>query len=89
MHCVLVALWAVLLDFKTVWIITTILTRNVVTILAVFACQSNLWTNIILSHVMCLSLLVAYWLGHPLALSYRGPDLNRRHSDYEPLALPG
>jgi len=44
---VLVASWAMLLDLKAVRIVTTILARDVVAFFAVFACQSNLWTNIV------------------------------------------
>ena len=57
MHRVLVALWAMLFDFKTVRIVSTVLTRDVVTVLAVFTCQCDFRTNIVASHCMCLSVV--------------------------------
>ena len=50
MVCVLVALRAMLLDLKAVRVIAAILARNVVTVFALFACQSDLWSNIVASH---------------------------------------
>ena len=84
----LVASWAMLLDLKAVRIVTTILARDVVAFFAVFACQSNLWTNVVTCHGLAFRLSSYTWCVTGLAFTYRGPDLNRRHSDYEPLALP-
>ena len=58
MNGVLVALRAMLLDLEAIWIVTTILTRDVVAILAVFACQSDLWANVVASHVLAFRLIV-------------------------------
>ena len=55
MHRVLVALWAMLLDFKTVWIISAVLARNVIAVFAIFTCQSDFWSDVVTSHVQCLS----------------------------------
>jgi hypothetical protein len=52
MNSVLVALWTMLLNLEAVWIVAAILTRDVVAILAVFACQSDLWANVVASHVL-------------------------------------
>jgi hypothetical protein len=53
---VLVASWAMLLDLKAVRIVTAILARDVVAFFAVFACQSDLWTNIVTCHVLAFRL---------------------------------
>lgn len=45
-----VAAWAVLLKLKTVWIVTTVLARDVVTVLAVLARHRGLRTNVVLCH---------------------------------------
>ena len=60
MNGVLVALRAMLLDLEAIWIVTTILTRDVVAILAVFACQSDLWTDVVASHVLAFRLIVTH-----------------------------
>lgn len=66
MNCVLVALWAMLLNLKTIWIISPILTRNVVTILAVFACQSDLWTNVVTCHFLAFQ----FWQSNALPANF-------------------
>lgn len=50
MRGVLIALWAMLLDLQAIRVIATILARNVVTILALFAGQSNLRADVVASH---------------------------------------
>ena len=50
MNRVRVAAWAVLLKLKTVWIVTTVLARDVVTVLAVLARHRCLGTNVVLCH---------------------------------------
>lgn len=50
MHCVLVAPRAMLLYFETVRIISTVLARNVIAILAVLTCQCDLWSYIVAGH---------------------------------------
>ena len=57
MNRVLVAAWAMLLDFQAIWIIATILTRNVVTFFTFFASQRNFRTNIVTSHCRAFHLL--------------------------------
>jgi len=47
---VLVTSWAMLLDLKTIWVITAILAGDVVTVFAFFACQSDFWTNVVACH---------------------------------------
>jgi hypothetical protein len=58
---VLVASWAMLLDLKAVRIVTTILARDVVAFFAVFACQSNLWTNVVTCHGLAFRLSSYTW----------------------------
>lgn len=58
MNRVLVAARAMLLDFQTIWIIATVLTRNVITFFTFFASQSNFWTNIVTSHCRAFHLLI-------------------------------
>ena len=57
MNRVLVALWAMLLDFQTIWIIAAVLTRDVVAIFTIFASQRNFRTNIVTSHCRAFHLL--------------------------------
>lgn len=40
------ATWTELLELKTVWIVTTILLSDVVTLFAIHACHGDLWTNV-------------------------------------------
>jgi len=56
-HGVLIAVHAMLLHLQAIRIVTTILLGDVVTVLAVFARQSDLWSD-----VSC--------LGHDLSLSH-------------------
>ena len=46
MNRVLTAGWAELLEFDAVWVVTTVLTRDVVTSLAVGTCHGDLGTDI-------------------------------------------
>ena len=88
MYRVLVTARAMLLDLKTIRIVAAIFARNVIALFAIFACHGDLGTDVVTGHVSAFpsnshafaQLTLSYW--------YRGPDLNRRHSDYEPLALP-
>ncbi|MEN9325159.1 MAG: hypothetical protein RL414_913 [Actinomycetota bacterium] len=38
--------WAELLEFKTIWIVTTVLLCDVVTLFAINAGHSDLWANV-------------------------------------------
>ena len=46
MFCVLVTTWTKLLNFQTIWIVTTVLLCNVVTFFAINACHGDLWTYV-------------------------------------------
>ncbi len=56
MNRVLIALWAMLLDFQSIRIIATVFARNVITIFTFFAGQSDFWTNVVASHVRAFQL---------------------------------
>jgi len=58
MNRVLVALWAMLLDFQTIWIIAAVLTRDVVAIFTIFASQRYVRTNVVTSHCRAFHLLI-------------------------------
>lgn len=61
MNRVLAACWAELIQFNAVWIITTILTRDVVTSFAVATGECDLWTDVcaFFSHKATPSLVIS------------------------------
>jgi hypothetical protein len=50
MNRVLFAEWAELGKFQTIWIVTTILLRHVIAVLAILAGHSHFWPNVTLCH---------------------------------------
>ena len=58
MNRVLVALRAMLLDLKTIRIITAVLTRDVIAIFTFFASQGDFWTNVVTSHCRAFHVLI-------------------------------
>ena len=61
MRGVLIALRAMLLNLKAIRVIATILARDVVAVLALFAGQSNLRTDVVASHCRAFRLVTSHF----------------------------
>lgn len=58
MHRVRVAARAVLLELETIWVVTAVLARDVVAVLAVVARHRDLRANVVLGHAVQLPLVL-------------------------------